>query len=311
MKFDFAAIYGGPSNGTTVLTDGAASKQKPNTPKVGLEYRTSENVLLYASAAKGFRQGGAQSKKASVCDADLAALGYSDSPTSYDSDEVWSYELGLKGTFLDGRLRLNTSAFQVNWTNIQSPVRLVLCSNSIIINLGEAQSKGFDLEAEYKVSDSLSLGASLGYADAVYTETVEGSEGANGTRPILVADGDAIGSDARPWRIAFSATTDFTMFNRDAFFLTDYTFQDKADPSSVNNPNAAGYDGALFPRKANNLLNMRLGIRAREGLEVSIFAKNLLNEAPLMNRSHVGGSSLYTIDTIRPRSYGATVSYRF
>jgi outer membrane receptor protein involved in Fe transport len=75
----------------------------------------------------------------------LADLGYSSAPASYNSDTVWSYELGAKNSFLNRRVRMSSSIFLIEWSNIQQSVYLPSCGNSFVANVGKAQSRGFDV----------------------------------------------------------------------------------------------------------------------------------------------------------------------
>ncbi len=69
-------------------------------------------------------------------------LSLSSGPTTYNSDSLWSYEVGAKNSLLDRRLQINTSAFYINWSNIQNNVYLPSCGFSFTANLGKVTSKG-------------------------------------------------------------------------------------------------------------------------------------------------------------------------
>jgi hypothetical protein len=63
-------------------------------------------LTLYGLAAEGFRPGGISTSEGSNspdCLAELATLGFSEFPTGYTADSLWSYELGAKSRWLDGR----------------------------------------------------------------------------------------------------------------------------------------------------------------------------------------------------------------
>ena len=103
---------------------GNTSFERAFTPKLGVQYQINEDNMVYATASKGFRPGGAQSKLNSGCDYQLISLGYSkpnpngsgviaDSPTQYDSDSVWNYEIGSKNRLADGRLQIDASLFRI------------------------------------------------------------------------------------------------------------------------------------------------------------------------------------------------------
>ena len=93
------------------------------TPKIGLSFTYSEDLTLYATAAEGFRAGGNNTGEGSdspECIAELASIGYSEYPSSYDSDSLWSYELGAKTRWLDGRASLNAAVYHIDWSDMRT-----------------------------------------------------------------------------------------------------------------------------------------------------------------------------------------------
>ncbi|PZQ57365.1 MAG: TonB-dependent receptor, partial [Phenylobacterium zucineum] len=173
-KFRFSNVQGGPFNAGVSGGSGRQS-ESPITPKFGIDYKPTSDLMLYASAAKGFRPGGANSPVPTVtCRGDLTDLGLTAAPTTYKSDTVWSYEAGAKGAVLDRRLRFEASAFYIDWKNIQSSIPLNNCGFGFVGNLGSAVSKGFDAHITASPVSGLTLEASVGYTDAEFRETVFG-----------------------------------------------------------------------------------------------------------------------------------------
>lgn len=124
------------------------------TPKVGLEWRPLDDVLLYASYTKGFKSGG------------FNDLQPSNPP--YDPEFIKSYEIGTKTTWLDNRLRVNASVFYYDYTDLQ--VNTFLNSLTFVTNAAEATIKGLELEIEARPVPELQLAASLAVLDATYDE---------------------------------------------------------------------------------------------------------------------------------------------
>ena len=75
----------------------------PVTPRATLAWQIDPDSMVYTTAAKGYRIGGANESLAGnvSCQGDLANLGISDVPQTYNSDSVWSYELGSKSRLLN------------------------------------------------------------------------------------------------------------------------------------------------------------------------------------------------------------------
>ncbi len=104
------------------------------TPKLGLEIQLSNGALAYVSAARGFKSGGFNPSS-------TAAGG------GYDPEWAWSYEGGWKGTFMGGRSRLSTSAFVMDYTNlqVQTPVGIAVFD---IRNAAAATIRGIEVESD-------------------------------------------------------------------------------------------------------------------------------------------------------------------
>ena len=80
-------------------TDAGSSRDTGTNPKFDLSYHLTPDVLAYATAAKGFREGGPLlSIPATVCGPDLAAIGLTGAPTAFRPDTLWNYETGLKSS---------------------------------------------------------------------------------------------------------------------------------------------------------------------------------------------------------------------
>src|SRR5882724_11585798 len=84
--FSFTNRSDGPFNGGLTVVPGNES-ETPVIPKYGVSYQISPGNLVYATAAKGFRTGGANAAIPSRCNADLASLGYTSAPDSYKSED--------------------------------------------------------------------------------------------------------------------------------------------------------------------------------------------------------------------------------
>ena len=305
VKVDHAQYAIGPFAGGMIDTSGSA-KETPVTPKFGISWQVTPDNLVYASVAKGFRAGGAQTRVPALCEPDVRGLGYDQSPTSYDSDSVWSYEVGTKGGFLGGALTVDASAFYIKWKNIQTSLYLPTCGSSFIANAGQATSKGFDLALQGRPSDGLTLGLVMGYTHATYDEDVHGGSGL-----LIFGKGDYV---YRGPKLSFtlSGQYDFqlggTSADRDGFVRFDYSYGQRGPR---NNPDAFGYDPVITNGDETNIINARAGIR-RDGAELSLFVNNLTNSHPELARYRLfPGSPLITNATVRPRTIGLTATYRY
>jgi outer membrane receptor protein involved in Fe transport len=294
-------------------------KETPVTPRVSLTYQYTDDDMVYATAAKGYRAGGSNSPVATdnpSCDASMIALGLSSVPLTYDSDSLWSYEIGAKNSLFDRRLALQASAFFVDWSDIQTQVNLSSCGQNFTANRGRAISRGFDLQLTAAPLPGLKVSANVGYNDAYYPDARHGTPRSNGTVPVLTESGDKL-AFIPPWsasaRAEYSRDISSLWPQTESYLRVDYRWVD-AFPRS--NPNVSGYDpgpnGILAVRNHEyGLLNLRVGV-LHQGIELSAFVDNATNARPLIGLAHANrGDPLVSAVAVRPRTVGVTALYRF
>jgi len=301
-KFSFTNFQNGPINGGASSATGSQS-QTPISPKVSFNYKPDDSLLVYASAAKGFRPGGANTPvPEQQCAADLAGLGLSHAPTTYDSDTVWSYEVGSKTKALNGRLLLDGSAFYVNWKNIQNVVPLSACGFSYVGNLGNAVSKGFDLQGTLKVVDGLLAHLALGYTNAKYSHTYYSAPGIP-----LASEGDRL--DTPPWHASLSTDYSFGVpVVEQGYLHLQYDFDSAYD---LQNASDATYDPLVNHVGSTRFMSARLGLRPGRW-DVSVFADNLLDYHDTTSFFHdFRTSELVRYTALRPRVIGVTASFKY
>ena len=337
-KVDFTGSVNetGPFLGETIVTSTSGS-ERPITPKAVLSWQPDRDNMYYASASKGFRPGGVNVGVGSICSIDLTSLGLPivngkrQVPGQFESDSLWSYELGGKNTFIGHTLQINTSVFYIDWKNIQQNVYLPSCGEQFTGNLGKATSKGGDINVVYRPVAQLTLDLTVAYTDAkfdksscagslVFDGTVcsGGSDPNNGGLPYQVApvasSGDAL--LGAPWSVTAAAEYHFTQWQgRTPYVRVDYQHT-SAQTKILNtqNSNNALYDTTIPGLPNTNNLNLRGGFRFN-GFDVSVFVNNLTNAHPLMYKSrdiaYDVTDTLYFERGVRPRTIGVTATYRY
>lgn len=303
VKFDFTDTRDGPVNSGRRTVSTAQTSESSFTPKVGLQYDLDDHKMVYASASKGFRPGGGQLPvDPTFCAADLATLGISASPLGFESDSLWSYELGSKGVVGGGKLQFDVNAYYVKWKNIQQSIRLPRCSFSYVDNLGEATGKGVDLQLAFTPTAGVTLGLNVGYNNTSFDEDILGGNGL-----VLREEGDKIGGPAWTGSAYVAAERPVTE-TMTAYGRADYSYQSKGYSP---NPNAFGYDPGLPALASSGELSLRAGVRF-DKVDLSAFVDNALNSHAALSRSNDGvGSLLYYRETYRPRTIGVTALYRY
>ncbi|HEY3851582.1 MAG TPA: TonB-dependent receptor [Steroidobacteraceae bacterium] len=333
-SYTIESLSGGPQNGTT-LAGTQSNSERPVTPKAGLEWQVDPNNMFYFTYSKGFRPGGGN---ASIpydptftnltfgCTGDFQTEGLTHgAPATYKSDSVKSFEVGAKNN-IDNRIRLATSIYYIKWNNIQQNVVPPICEIQFTDNLGNAVSKGFDLQADFRLTDALSLESSFGYTDARYTTTTYLGPVKTGA-PVVVA-GDAVagangigtGYSIPPYSIALGLEYKFRAFEHESFVRGDWEYiaGDKwAHPTQ--DPNTASYDPTSLPTERESFASLRAGTKLGDWA-VSLFMDNVFDSHTILNYNHqtnsysdagvLLASPAYRYISYRPRTIGVTVVFR-
>ncbi|HXA36410.1 MAG TPA: TonB-dependent receptor [Steroidobacteraceae bacterium] len=170
-------IASGPLNGGD-SHNFAAHAENDRAPRFTAQYRYSADQLLYAAAAKGFRIGGTNAYVPPQCDAALQELNIANGH-EFASDSLWSYELGLKNSWADGRVKTRVAGYEIDWKNTQRVVVLP-CVWSIVANVGASKSTGFEFELDAAPVQHLTTNFALGYEHARVTQGSQESHTVDG-----------------------------------------------------------------------------------------------------------------------------------
>jgi iron complex outermembrane recepter protein len=252
------------------------------TPKYELSYHPTPDVLTYALASKGFREGGyVPPVPETLCAGDLKALGLTAAPSSFNPDSIWNYELGAKTQWLDHRLTLNGDVYYIKWTDIQQQITLPTCGYVFTANFGTALSKGVELEMRYRLTGPLEVGMSGAFNEAYLTSTVTGAQGQTGDT--LENAPKWAGSAYMEYRRELGRDT--TGYLRADINTTSHEYNNFIIDSIYRND--AGY----------SLANVRLGA-IRDRWRYSLFVTNLLDK-----HAETGLYQSYAIDLATVRSY--------
>ena len=138
----------------------AAVSYSQSTWKLGADADLAPGVLGYVSAATGYKAGG-------YFDGSNAR-----GDNTYRPELLTSMEAGLKGRFLDNRLRLSAAVFSYDYKDLQiSYVALNPLTNTagtITTNAARAKNNGIELEAKLAIADNGTLNIGAGLLDATY-----------------------------------------------------------------------------------------------------------------------------------------------
>lgn len=270
------------------------------TGKIGVDYRLSEEWMLYASYSRGYRAGSYN-----------GGVYYEVRPldTAYASPEyIDAWETGFKADLFDRRMRLNAAAFFYDYTD-QQFINVVGFSN-FLENAGGSQIAGLEAELWARVTERLTLQLGLGYLETEYTELDLANTETIADRDDRV---DLSGNEliSAP-KLNTSVSVDYDLLLTDRGLLTlnlNANFQDDQWFSAYNDDNGYGE----IRQDAYWLYNGRLSWFANdESYSIALWVKNLLDEeydvyginlqAGFGHDNYMGG---------KPRTWGAELTLRF
>jgi iron complex outermembrane receptor protein len=129
-------------------------------PKVSLAWQARPDLMLYATYAEGYKSGAFNPPPPPG-----AAF-----PLVVDQEGTDSYELGLKGSWLDERIRLKAAAYYTDYTDVQIFQLDITTGGQVAINANEAEIKGAEIELAARLWPGLDFSIGYGYTDATFTD---------------------------------------------------------------------------------------------------------------------------------------------
>jgi iron complex outermembrane receptor protein len=135
--------------------------------RAAVDYRWTDDLMTYAQVATGFKGGGVNPRPY-----------FASQVVNFNPETLQSYEVGLKSEFFDHRARINLAAYSSKYKDIQ--LQVLKCDNispfpdapcAATENVGNANVKGLELEADLRPTKQWSVDASAGYMDFRYTST--------------------------------------------------------------------------------------------------------------------------------------------
>lgn len=332
VNYTGTSIAGGAFTGGPTTTFVGSGSETPVTPKAVFSWQPNHDNMFYLSAAKGYRVGGVNVGVGTICNGDLASIGVplgADGnrhvPGQYQSDSLWSYEIGGKNSFLDHRLQIDSSFFVINWKNIQQNVYLPSCGEQFVANLGQVQSRGGDIDVQYRPFDPLTLGFTVAYTDVRFTKSscagvlvyqspncIDPSNATKTFRPIVTEGNRLFGA---PWSFVANAEYVFAAWkDKSPYVRADFQYQTAQNSLLPGQDSNNGLNDTTIPGlPVNKNLNMRGGMRWN-GFDLSLFANNVTDAHPQLFLSRDIAAPFdqqYFARNVRPRTIGVTATYRY
>lgn len=244
-------------------------------PKAALMFHASDAITFYGSIAEGFRFGGINGQAAADINGGV--------PTTYKSDALTNYEIGVRSTSPDQRVTADLSLFLIDWNDMQVQQRAGVVA--YVDNIGKAKSKGIEFAFHALLARGFSAHMVGSYIDA-YTDA-----DFNSATDGLIVAGTGL-PQAPKWNTAFNLNYDGSWSNWDINSAFTYTYRDSSKNNLQNN----------IPLDSLTMLDFSIGFKLASGdvrPKISLIGKNLTNEYVATYGFALGAANLVSMNMPR------------
>jgi iron complex outermembrane receptor protein len=284
--------------------------EKEWTWTVSLAYALTDDINTYASVSRGYKAGGFNLDQESsdiVTDTPTGFVTSYVESTRFEPEFATAYEIGVKGTYLDGMARVNIAGFWTDFEDFQLNTFNGL--GFTIANVGKVRARGFELESFLAPAENLTVNFGVAYSDARY------GKGTGLGFPITLPDGstDFVSAEGNRLTNAPAWTGNLGLLYETALPSTEWTGFASTNVRYTGRKNTGSN---LHPYKMephHYFVNMQLGVRSPDQhWEASVWSNNLTNEYE-NNIIFDGVTQAGTQGTFYnpPRTYGVTLKYNF
>ena len=222
--------------------------------RAGIEFQVKPDLMLYVSAAEGYKSGGFNTRPVF----NLPNLGFNE----FAPETALTYEAGIRSEWLGRLLRLNATVFHTDYRDIQlrEQTHIDGVLTTLIENAARARIRGLEIEAAAKLSERLTANLAYGHLDPQYLDV--------GRVDDLTLDTDF----QRTPRHSFIASADYSLpVGRNQLTLhADYSYRSREQFQLFS---------SLFDQPGYSLLGVRLTFRnAQERWSIALFGLNLLDK---------------------------------
>ena len=306
---DDGSIAWDPAAGETRPTDHAtwnkSNKWSEFTPSAALRFRLSDNTMLWASYAEGFKSGGYFGRQANFQNIDV----------TFDPESVQNIELGFKSTLLDGAMTLNAAYFFNDYEDKQESIlvpRGPADVATIVRNAATEEISGLEVDLNWQITERWSLRANYGYLDAKYENFIADIDGGDVIEP---TDNSYMRPRNTPEN-SFGINTTYTLPLGSANLqgVLAYRYRDSIEVDLVSQvptkPVSPVDSGGIGSMGSIDDLSAQLSFMFSDNrYRVTVYGKNLTDERELFTQT-IGGIATrgYWND---PRTYGVEFAFSF
>lgn len=287
------------------------------TPSVNLLYRLDKDTNVFARMARGFKSGGFPAE-APVTPAGCTGSACNSSPVkAFGPEKSTSYELGMKGSAMNGKLQYSANVFRMDVKDFQLSLLPAGSISPTILNAGKMQTQGLEVDASWNMSADLRYSLAYGYLDAKFKEY----KALSATNQPVDAASNTVVAGAPRHTLSFTTNARLGSIGKmplrgiaDIRYVAErYTYPGVIDAKAANATVGNSAAESLMPALTMVDLRLQLGSIKLGGPgegELSLFVKNALNQRKTV--AHMDISGFYQVAFWSdPRTYGATFTYRW
>lgn len=294
------------SNEMSVLFSGTGVLAGPNLPRqtveddvetylFNLRYRPTDETSLYARIANGYRPASANLSLVDPSTGEILSVPF------VESDTLWSYEVGAKGSLLDGALLYDVSLYRLQWQDMQ------VFRSFMGVNVGgnadsDVTANGLETALTWQPSEGFDLVATAAYTKSELDENDPSIGGLEGEQLPGIPE----------WSWSLNGTYEFPLAGMDAFVGAGIAYQDERKTSFIG---GTADDGTVIAPANPNVtvpdyttVDLRAGV-AFDRYRVSLYATNLFDEYGYQSATTTFAQG--TAAVLRPRTIGAILSVEF
>lgn len=260
--------------------------------KVGLQHRVNEDVMVFATASTGYKGQGYDIS---------SSFNQQTSDNPVGNEDSLAFEVGMKGTFLEGRLQLNPTLFFATYDDFQAQQARII-NNVVelgITNVGELETYGLEIDFQAALTENLRLVGGIAYINAEIkkfpgadcwtgqtsgcVELLDSAGMGTGRQAQDLGGEDLNNSPDLKFTVSAEYLLPFENLPFNGFFNLSYQWQDDVNFSLLGDPGSE--------QEAYGIANLSLGIveSANERYTVTLFVNNLFDEDYVTSIANFGG----------------------
>jgi iron complex outermembrane receptor protein len=261
------------------------------TPQASLAYRWTDDLMTYFSYSEGFKSGGFSGR----------VFPPRTGMPSFEPETATVYEIGVKWTGFDNRVRASAAGFHTDYEDLQIQVTDVA---PVTRNAGDAEIDGFELELTAAPTPAWLIQGGVGYLDARYTKLASNQ---NLVTDLILMTEDNKLPNAPEWSTTLGVqyTWNVPDFGGQLVPRLDWSYRSTVYNDALNFPE--------LRQPGYHLLDLSLTYLSEDAKwEVTVFGKNVTDERYIgagFANILLGGWAVATMG--RPAEWGASVAYHF